>query len=278
VWRAEYLVVDPSNVFLFGNPQLEAMKANSLDVSIGWYASEDLFLQAAFFYKDISDFIVAASGLTMSIDELPFRLPVEQITTFNFPADQTMTNVSTFLNGQDAQVYGIELVYSQNFTEGWLNGFFVSSNLTLQDSEANVGNTVRAETIQLPDQADITFNATVGWENDTLSARLIANYRSEILKRIGSCTAADIAADQVTGYAERCTSWADLYQDESMTYDFRGTYQITDDIKLYFDALNLTDEVDYNYFVGNQYSNGNMMYRSEHYGRSFQVGVNVKFY
>lgn len=263
-----------NNTLKFGNPGLKAMTSNNFDASIGWYADDDLFLQAAVFYKDIDDFIVDINGVPLALNELPVRLPIDQVTAFTIPEDLVINNVNTTINGDKAKVYGIELSYSQNFS----NGLFVQSNATLMNSEASVGETIRAGTIQLPDQADTTINFTFGWENDDISLRLINNYRSKILKRIGSCPAGSEGNIlPVTAGTVTCKDWADIYHDATYSMDFKATYQITDELKLYFDALNLTDEYSIYYFQGNEYSGGKSLYHSEVYGRSFQFGLNYKF-
>jgi outer membrane receptor protein involved in Fe transport len=90
------------------------------------------------------------------------------------------------------------------------------------------------------------------------------------LKRIGSCP---VGASTV----DTCKTWADIYDDANTGYDFKATYDITNNIKLSFDALNLTDERSLQYFEGNEDSRGNSLYVSEAYGRSFQLGLNIKF-
>ena len=60
--------------------------------------------------------------------------------------------------------------------------------------------------------------------------------------------------------------------------DFKLQYDVTDNIQLYFDAINLTDQADLRYFEGNAQSGGNVLYQKEEFGRSYQLGMNVKFY
>ncbi len=266
--------VSPDNVINLGNPTLTAMTAANFDTSISWYASEDLYFQAAFFYKDISDFVVQVSGISSSFEDMPVTVPVNQIEEFYFPPGQVYNDVNLTTNGEDAQVYGVELSYSQYFD----NGLFVQSNMTIMDSTANVGGTIRTEEIQLPNQADNTVNLTLGWENDQYSARLIGNYRSKVLERIGSCNQADIDADAASGLPENCAVWADIYHDDTFSFDIKATYRMNDQVKFYFDALNLTEDKSFKYFQGNDYSRGNMLYESEDYGRSYQIGVNYKFF
>ncbi|MGM8225158.1 TonB-dependent receptor [Cellvibrio sp. ARAG 10.3] len=267
------LVMASDNILSFGNPTLEAMTSTNFDASISWYADEDLFLQAAFFYKDIDDFIVNVRGTGMNIQDLPVDLP--SISEFIIPEDLYIDNVNWSTNGDKAKVYGVELSYSQYFK----SGFFIQSNVTVMDSEAEVGETIRAGKIQLPDQADLTANLSVGWENERWSLRLNGNYRSEILERIGACSEADIAADQASGlaYPENCAEWADMFYDASFMVDAQATYQATKDIKITFDAINLTEQTSDRYFAGNAYSNGKTFFRMEDYGASFQLGVNVRF-
>ncbi len=265
----------PDSAMQVGNPSLQPMNSVNLDASIGWYADSNQFLQAALFYKDISDFIIEVQGSQVALSDMPMSLPVEGVTGFIIPEDLVMNNVNWTTNGDKAQVYGIELTYVYNFE----SGFFFQTNATFMNSTAKAGDSIRVGDIQLPDQADTTGNATVGWENEVYSVRLIGNYTSEILKRIGSCPAGSegrlISTPSNSGTT--CKAWADQYLGDTFSMDFKATYQITDELKVYFDAMNITDEYMTTYYEGNEYSNGNMMYHSEVYGRSFQVGLNYKF-
>lgn len=275
-YKAQNMQMAAHNNVRIGNPKLDPMRATNLDFSLGWYASEDLFLQGAFFYKDIKDFIVDATGVNLALDGLPFTLPVDQVDMFHIPEDLVLTNASTYLNGDNARVYGMELSYSQYFG-GMLENFFVQSNLTLQRSSGKVGDTVRAGKVQLPEQADVAANLTLGWENESLSLRLIGNYTSEILKRIGACTRADVEADALAGFPENCQKWADLYQDDALTFDAKASYRYNSNLKFYFDAINITDSVDYMFFRGDNYTGGAMLFNAEHYGPAYQLGVQYNF-
>lgn len=272
--ESENFYVSPNNVINLGNPTLTAMKSVNVDTSITWYASKDLYLQAALFYKDISDFIVDVSGVASSFEDMPVHIPVDQISEFYFPEGQVYNDVNLTTNGDQAKVYGVELSYSQYFN----TGLFVQSNMTLIDSTASVGDTIRTDSIQLPEQADTTVNLTVGWENELVSMRVISHYRSKVLERIGSCSQADLEADAAAGGPPaHCSKWADIYEDDTFGLDFKATYQFNDDLQFYFDAINLTKDKSFKYFQGNQYSRGNMMFESEDYGTSFQVGLNYRF-
>src|SRR5690606_331372 len=105
------------------------------------------------------------------------------------------------------------------------------------------------------------------------------NYTSEILRTIGACPAGTedriISTPNNTGAT--CKKWADGFQDATYSLDFKATYQLNKNVKFYFDAMNLPDEYSAEFYRGNDYSGGNVMYHTEMFGRSFQMGVNVTF-
>ena len=262
-------VLGSDNALDVGNPNLLAMTSVNYDASVGWYPSENLFLEAAVFYKDIENFIVDVNGIGMSIADLPLTLPVNQVTEFVIPQDLYLNEINVTVNGESAKVYGVELSYNQYFD----NGFFLQSNATLLNSEAVLDESIRQGKVALPDQADTTFNLVFGWESQTFSARLIGNIRSDVLEQIGSCP---VPAD--INDPKGCKVWGDQYQADVKSLDFKLQYDVTDKVQVYFDAINLTEEADLRYFQGNALSGGNILYQKEEYGRSYQLGVNVKFY
>lgn len=266
-------VMHTGNTLDIGNPNLIAMTSTNFDTSISWYGEKGDNWQVAAFYKDIKDFIVNIRGASMTIDQVPLSLPLDQVTQFSIPNNLLIDRVNFATNGDSAKVYGVELSYSKYFD----SGFFVQSNMTLMDSDAKVGDSLRLGSIKLPEQADETVNLTLGWEKDEFSVRVIGNYRAEILKRVGSCNAAAIQADASLGYAENCRTWADIYQDANTTIDFKATYNFNKALQISFDATNLTDEKDIYYFRGNENSGGKVLFTSEDYGRTLLLGVSYKF-
>ncbi|TMN69717.1 TonB-dependent receptor [Pseudoalteromonas sp. S1727] len=262
-------ILGPDNSVQVGNPNLVAMTSDNFDASFGWYPSKELFMEAAVFYKNIDNFIVDVTGIQMGIDELPLTLPVNQVSDFAIPQDLVLNQVDITLNGDKATVYGIELSYNQFFD----NGLFWQSNMTFVESEAELDATIRQSKMQLPGQADMTGNISVGWENESFSFRLISNYRSDILEEVGSCPVSASLSDP-----HACKSWADIYQDDILTFDMKVKYDFTKNLTVYFDAINLTDESDLRYFKGNDLAGGEILYQREDYGRTFQLGMNYKFY
>lgn len=280
--KANTFVGSPNTVRI-GNPALKAQTATNFDTSITWYASEDLYLQAALFAKQIDGFIVDVRGQAKNLSQIGYDIPTDVVTSttaLNLSENTSFSDVNQAINGDVANVYGLELTYSQYFD----SGLFVQSNLTVITSDASLDDSIRVENTALPYQADETMNLTVGWENDDFSVRLISNYRSAVLEQVGACGTQDIASDLARADAEgsdrvipyECRKWADVYEDNTFGLDFKATWQATDRLSVYFDALNLTEDTSVRYFSGNRDSGGKMMYSSESFGSSFQLGVNVK--
>jgi TonB-dependent receptor len=148
------------------------------------------------------------------------------------------------VNGEQATLTGLELSWVKAFDNGFLvaaNGTFSSTNATtFLDGE-------RFETT-LPNQSDRIGNLTLGYENNSWSVRLTMSYKSDNL-------------EEIDGAMLRI-------EDDYQHVDFSGKYFINDDVNVYFNAVNLTNEGFYNYF-----DRRNRNAQFEEYGRTFELGV-----
>ncbi|MDU0355400.1 TonB-dependent receptor [Paraglaciecola aquimarina] len=161
----------------------------------------------------------------------------------DLPAWNGFDEVTQAVNGESASVSGLELSWIKAFDNGLListNGTFSSSDaVTLLDGE-------RFET-SLPNQSDKIGNVTVGYESSLMSVRLTMTYKSENLEEIdGDLLRMEDAHQQV---------------------DFTSKYFIDQNMYLYFNAINITDEGFYNYF-----NNQSINAQYEEYGRTFELG------
>ncbi|MBU1332147.1 MAG: TonB-dependent receptor [Gammaproteobacteria bacterium] len=219
----------------FGNPDLKPLESSNFDLGIERYLGRAGVVSAFAFYKDIDNFVyatdLAGSGAWTDFSE-----------------------ANSFANGQSAKLYGVELAYSQQFD--WLpapwNGLLLGANATFSRSDARIEGQGAARSIDLPNQSDQVGNLTLGWENDTLSLRLAANYKSKYL--------AEVAAVDDKAH--------DLYADEQVFVDFSAGYFLSKNLQLKFEAQNITDE---SYFV----YTGNRRYNAqyEEYGPTYSLGL-----
>ncbi|MGY4664861.1 TonB-dependent receptor [Pseudomonas chlororaphis] len=225
----------------FGNPDLKPLESSNLDLGIEHFMGRAGTVSAFVFYKDIKNFVyntdLAGTGAWTDFAE-----------------------AHTFANGDSAKLYGLELAYSQKFD--WLpapwNGLLLGANATFSRSDAEIkgfdaaSGVNRKRSIDLPNQSDTVGNLMLGWENDKLSLRLSANYKSDYLYELASID--DKAHD--------------LHVDAQTFVDFSARYSLTKSLQLSFEAQNLTDEP---YFVYTGHRSYNGQY--EEYGPTYKLGL-----
>ncbi len=227
-----------------GNPNLKALESSNLDLGIEYFTGNAGVISAFAFYK--------------SIDNFAYEVELENATRYNVLLDEEDSEVTTYENGDTATLKGLELAYSQKFETlpAPFNGLLVAANVTFVQSEAKIATYENDEkmsrTIDLPKQSDRTGNLTVGYEDERLSLRLAANYKSDYLDEVGS-----LENDN-----------EDIRQSSQTQVDFNASYKVSEQFKVRFKAANLTDEPYYTYQGKEKY---NAQY--EDYGPTYTVGL-----
>ena len=97
----------------------------------------------------------------------------------------------------------------------------------------------RKRDLDLPNQSDTVGNLMLGWEDDTLSLRLSANYKSQYLY-------------ELAGIADKAH---DLHVDAQTFVDFSARYSLTKNLQVSFEAQNLTDQPYFVYSGNRRYNN-----------------------
>ncbi len=243
-----------------GNTGLANLTSKNIDFSYEWYFNESGLLSAALFYKDMSNFeeqIVTPfqyrdvrdqipltdANLLLDFDPNrvpgdadnchPLRLPAGFFTRWTVECD--VANINFVKNGKGAEIKGIELSYTQNYTElpGLLSGLGVSANYTYQDSEREVeeiGTTGRfLRPLPQPFTPKHSANVTLFWEKDGTQMRLAHRFN-------------DVQAVGQDGFG---ATW----QDATNRLDFSASYKINKNFTLTFNALNLTDDTRRNFYT-----------------------------
>jgi TonB-dependent receptor len=239
---APFFVIDDEEAE-FGNPELEPLESSNIDVGIEHYMGLAGVVSAFAYYKDIDNFIYQTdlAGTPMYADY-----------------DEAIT----YANGDSAEIYGVELAFSKQFTAlpAPFNGLLLSANATFSDSDATLayydedaGGVVSRDSA-MPSQSDTTGNLSIGYDASRFSMRLAANYKSEYLLEVQD------VSDAVQ----------DVYVDEQTQLDFSARYYLTEGMQLYFEAANLTDEPYYAYVNEASY---NAQY--ETYGLTYKLGLTI---
>jgi TonB-dependent receptor len=258
--RASFETRSPGNAPSL-NPSLNALTSVNYDVSLQWYPNRHTQLTAALFYKSIDNFIV------------PITLAGQDVTRIGFEVDDGTQNslgvqaISTFANGDTAEIFGLELGYYQAYTflPGILSGLFTQANVTFADSSADTVLVDRS--FRFPDQADVIGNAAIGWEYAGFSIRGAIAYQGERLRAINTAELVD-ASDP----------GGDVLEQDRTQVDINVRYDITDRLQLYLDAQNITGAGDNRFFRGSASAlNQGTFFDRQDYGATYQVGLRGRF-
>lgn len=232
----------------FGNPDLQPYKAWNFDAGVEYYFAGNGALSAAVFYKDISDYVVDVEFESASFAGIAF--------------DEAVIP----LNGDSAEVWGLELGFAMQWDmlPAPFDGIITQANYTYTNSEGVVpdggsdviGQVGDTRMIPLPSTSENTFNASIGYDKGPLSMRVAGTYRDDYLDELG-------------GSAEE-----DRYVDSHFQLDASIKFRVTDNIRIFAEAVNLTDA---EYFAYNTVGGRQNAYQYEVYGRTFKGGVKVTF-
>lgn len=218
-----------------GNPNLEPFEAWQYDATLEWYFAPSSALIAGLFYKDISTFMTTRKS-TLVVDGVDYEL-------------------SARVNGGDASIKGVELAYQQTFDmlPEPFDGLGLLANYTYTDTRATYFDGTRTIKDDLENVAKHSFNLTGFYEKGPIGLRLSYSWRGDVLAQVGT-NGLENANDKAFG-----------------SLDANITYQLTENLTLVAEAMNLTDEAQWQFVADDLFS------RYDYYGRTFTLGVRAKF-
>lgn len=246
-----------------GNPGLNPVRANSVDLGVEWYFADESLLSFTLFHKQIESFI---TGDTLEGEPLPadIRAVVEQRPEYDpssplydgsvlDPASDDW-NISTSVNGDGADLDGYEIGYQQTFD--FLPGVGVLANYTHVESEAEFGNGIVGS---LEGLSENSYNLGVFYENDMLGGRIMINNRDDY---VSDQTGSDGNASHGTTGPTRV--------------DLSSFWNVTDNIKLTLEVINLTNEKERLYTTG-ILGDQNLIREYNSTGTEVMFGVRAQF-
>ncbi|MEO0550790.1 MAG: TonB-dependent receptor [Pseudomonadota bacterium] len=242
---------------------VEAYTSNNYDVSLEWYNRAGSVLSAAAYRKDVNSFIDTRLVCPTDGAGLGFGTLTEVdlgggILECQIDADGREIRISeTFNFDTTITIDGLEFSVQQNldFLENpILAGFGVQASAAFVDvsGEDSAGNPA-----VVPRISDESYNVAGYWENDTFSARLAYNWRSEYFLAGGL---------SITGIEDRIVK-------PRGQLDFIGRYDYNDQLSFNFRAFNLL-EVEYEEY---QSQNERMNRQTAFDGRTFSIAATYKF-
>jgi len=211
-----------------GNPNLKPTIANQFDLSYEWYYGDSSLFSATYFAKDLSSLRTMTSFIEERFDE--------ESQTY-VPVDFAQPG-----NGKGGNINGIELSVQHDFGGYGVTANYTYTDASAEDAEAEVDGTSKN-----------MLNLSAYYENDSLSARVMYNYRSDWYKGF------HFNGDK-------------LYNDEFGQWDASFNYNLNENLSFNLEVVNITDEqvVEYNEYehrVMGIYENG----------RRFVVGAKYNF-
>ena len=224
-----------------GNSDLVPLESMNFDLALEWYLESGGILAAGIFYKDI-DNPIFTRFLEFEDENFEGRFFSELV-------------VETTDNADSGEILGLELNYQQQFVNlpSPFNGFGIALNYTYADSEATVFD--RAEKVPFFLQSEHIGNAAVYYERSGFEARIAYTYYSSYLDSLG---------DDIT---------QDLYLDDRGQLDLKASYGIGDNLNVFAEVRNLTDEP-LRFFSGR---NSGRLAENEIYGWNAMVGVSLRY-
>jgi len=242
--------INEDNEASIGNPNLNPTTAWNIDATVEYYMTNNGAITAGFFYKDLEDYltglVIESPGTLLGID---------------------FEEAETFINGESAEIYGFEFSFFQqlDFLPGFLDGTLVQFNYTytdasglISDSAVDVPGAVPDfREIQLPATSENTFNAVLGYDKYGLNLRLAGTYRDGFL-------------DEINGDGPDF----DRFTDDHFQLDFTARYQVTDNVQVYYEWININDA---KFFAFNNLGGRRNLLQYEEYNWTMKGGVRLTF-
>jgi TonB-dependent receptor len=198
-----------------GNPALEAEKTWGFDASVEYYPADNAILAASLFTRQV-DNVLYSNTETVGSD------------VFNSNGvDRSGYRLTSTFNGEEGTLTGLELNYQQQFSflPGAFDGLGFQGNYTFLDGEFD---TSTRKGIPFPGTSESIINASVYYEKYGFSGRISYQWRDRWLDTLGG-----LGVGAGTG---------DEYRQGYENIDIALRYSLTDNLTLFADLANLTNE------------------------------------
>ena len=253
----------PNFTASIGNVNLEPFRAKTYDFTVEWYFAPESLLSFAYFYKDIDTYIQIIRQ----------DLPYTALTGLNPSAfdpslctaacsGSTVFQLTSAVNTEGGPLKGFEISYQQpfRFLPGFLENTGVQLNYTHVESEIDYCNDALCTAFVTNDLINLSpeaWNGTLYYEDDRFSARVSASYRQQYLQNVPGRN-----GNLIEG------------KNETLNWDVSSSFNLTEQVSLTFEGLNLTDEENHQY-VGDGSRQSTSVYH--HTGRQFYFGARYRF-
>lgn len=241
-----------------GNPNLLPYLSDNLDLGTQWYYQANSYLSVDAFLKSVDNFIINNSNskdfgnIGTECTNPATKVPLPTCITVDVP--YTITQPT---NGPAANVYGLELAWQHVFGDSGF-GYLINGTLVGTDKPYNPNN-ISVSGFAVTGLAD-SANMMAFYDKNGFQVRIAANWQDTYLATFGQLQNGSAFGTEPTFVN---TAW---------NVDFTSSYDITDQITAYVEALNLTDAT---YSTHGRFSN--QVLDIVDYGRKLIFGVHFKY-
>lgn len=239
-----------------GNPQLKPFRATTFDTSLEWYHGRSAFIGLGVFSKNIDTYI---QSLRTNIPYSQTGLP-KSLLPSNFTGDEVF-QVTTPINTSGGRLTGFEINVQQpfSFLPGAFKNMGVLLNYTRVKSKIDYLVSPTSATVIRDDLLNLSpksANATLYYEDDTISARVSMSKRSSFLTRVPGQNNNDVEGKNGT-----------------TNVDLSLTFKMGSGLELTLEGVNLSNEAN-DQFISRA-RNSAVVYNVT--GREYLVGLRYKF-
>lgn len=231
------------------NPFLDAIRSNNFDASLEWYGDNGSFVSAAFFHKEIANFVT--SRVTTQVIFVPRQIQEGDGSLTDAGLATVSFLVSAPANGDSATIAGVEFGGQYLFD----SGFGVAGNITFTDSEASSAGVKST----LENISDLSWNASAFYEVRGVQLRASMNHRSNYL----------IGQTVEGGLDEYADDFTQL--DLSLSYAFETD---TIDYRFFVEGINVTNE---KVIRLSEFPDSNFLEAYEDNGARYVIGLRANF-
>ncbi|WP_310081770.1 TonB-dependent receptor [Caulobacter sp. BE254] len=231
-----------------GNPQLDPWRSTNFDGAVEYYFGSASMVNLSVFKLKIDSFVTGGTtrGTFKDQDGTPREV-----------------NVSQPIQGDGGSVKGLEAGTKLAFSDllpdgGFFSNFGVDANATYSpSSESRVG--YDGKKLPFTDNSKYQYNL-VGWyQDDKLQARVAYNYRTDRLNSVTGSVGGNLA----------------VFQDATGFVDVNVSYNVRDNITVYFNGSNVSGEIE-NYYV--KFADGKTQYFSQNqFEPRYTLGIRAKW-
>jgi len=228
-----------------GNPTLKPFLSDNTDLGLEWYYAQNDYVSGAFFYKDVTNFIVEGTQRQTINDVIDPSTGQKAIYT-----------VTQQVNGPNARIWGWELAWQHMFGD---SGFGFNANVTLPYTDKQYDASDRTTSGFAITGLAKSANLVGFYDKHGLQVRVAVNRRNETLLRFGQ-------EQNNSKFGTEPT-----FVNKSTQVDLSTSYEFTPQFTAFFEGINLTnDTISQHGRYSNQLLN---VYDS---GRRFTLGVRFK--